>query len=401
MAQSTGEQMRNWSGPAVLSFGFRPFFLLGALWAALAMMIWVVMLSGGPALPTRFDPTSWHAHEFLFGYLGAIIAGFLLTAVPNWTGRLPVVGWQLAALSALWIAGRVTIATSALLPPFWVGAVDLAFPLVLAAMILREIIAGKSWGNLVVLVMLAVFALANGLFHWNAAMGGFAAQGMGLRLGLAAALMMVSVIGGRVVPSFTRNWLVKTGHDARPAPPMQRFDKATLGATVLGLLAWVLWPDRAAAGIGLLIVAALQTARLIRWKGILTGAEPLIWVLHSGYAFVPLGALAVGASILFPQFLGLAAAQHIWMAGVIGLMTLGVMTRATLGHTGQDLHAGLATTSIYLAIIGSVAMRLLAGAFPDIATPLYSLAALLWIAAFGGFAAVYGPLLVRPKPERT
>jgi uncharacterized protein involved in response to NO len=219
MAQSTGEQMRNWSGPAVLSFGFRPFFLLGALWAALAMMIWVVMLSGGPALPTRFDPTSWHAHEFLFGYLGAIIAGFLLTAVPNWTGRLPVVGWQLAALSALWIAGRVTIATSALLPPFWVGAVDLAFPLVLAAMILREIIAGKSWGNLVVLVMLAVFALANGLFHWNAAMGGFAAQGMGLRLGLAAALMMVSVIGGRVVPSFTRNWLVKTGHDARPAPP--------------------------------------------------------------------------------------------------------------------------------------------------------------------------------------
>jgi uncharacterized protein involved in response to NO len=400
MAQSSAEKMRDWSGPAVLSFGFRPFFLLGALWAALAMMMWIVMLSGGPVLPTRFDPISWHAHEFLFGYLGAIMAGFLLTAVPNWTGRLPVVGWQLGGLVAIWVAGRIVVMTSALMPAVLVAVVDLFFPLVLGAVILREIVAGKNWRNLVVLAMLTVFALANGLFHWNAAQGEVAAHGTGLRLGLAMALMMVSVIGGRVVPSFTRNWLVKAGSDARPAPPMQRFDKATLLVTLAGLLIWVVWPGHPVTGIILLIIAALQTARLIRWKGLHTKAEPLVWVLHAGYAFVPTGALAVGVSILFPQLLGMAAAQHIWMAGAIGLMTLGVMTRATLGHTGQNLHAGPATIGIYLAIIGSVAMGLSASALPDMAMPLYGLSAVFWITAFGGFAVAYGPLLMRPKPAR-
>jgi uncharacterized protein involved in response to NO len=173
------------------------------------MALWVPMLSGHIALPTAFDPVSWHAHEFLFGYLGAVIAGFLLTAVPNWTGRLPVVGWPLGGLAALWLAGRVAVMFSAGLPPFLVAAVDLAFPAVLAAVIGREIVAGKSWRNLVVLGLLAVFAAGNMLFHWEAARGDYAAQGHGLRLGLGAGVMMIAVIGGRIVPSFTRNWLAR------------------------------------------------------------------------------------------------------------------------------------------------------------------------------------------------
>jgi uncharacterized protein involved in response to NO len=157
---TTMERSRAWQGPAVLSFGFRPFFLLGAVWVALAMALWAAMLAGKLTLPTAFDPVSWHAHEFLFGYLGAIIAGFLLTAVPNWTGRLPVTGWPLAALA-----------------------------------------------------------------------------GLGLRLGLAAAVMMVAVIGGRIVPSFTRNWLAKQEAGRLPVPPMQRFDAAALGVLLAALLA--------------------------------------------------------------------------------------------------------------------------------------------------------------------
>lgn len=240
MTMTTAEQMRAWTGPTVLSFGFRPFFLLGALWVVFAMIMWIVMLSGIPGTPTRFDPVSWHGHEFLFGYLGAIIAGFLLTAVPNWTGRLPMVGWRLGGLVALWLAGRVAIAISQLMPELLVAIIDLAFPAIFGALILREIVAGKNWRNLIVMAMLAAFALANLLFHLEAAQGAYAAQGYGLRLGLASALMMICVVGGRIVPSFTRNWLVRTSSETRPVPPMQRFDKLVLATTIFVLAVWVI-----------------------------------------------------------------------------------------------------------------------------------------------------------------
>ncbi|GAB5471057.1 MAG: NnrS family protein [Rhodospirillales bacterium] len=397
MSATSAAQLRAWRGPVLLSYGFRPFFLFGALWAALAMVLWIAVFAGALALPTRWDPISWHAHELLFGYLAAILAGFLLTAVPNWTGRLPLVGWGLGALVATWGLGRLAIALSDPLPAWLVAAVDLAFPLALALVILREIVAGKNWRNLVILALLAVFLAANGLFHWEAARGAFAAQGIGLRLGLATALMMIAVVGGRIVPSFTRNWLVKAGRQARPSPPMQPFDKVALLVTLAGLLLWVVGPEWRVTGIALLLVATLQTVRLLRWKGLQTRSESLLWVLHLGYAFLPLGALVAGISILAPEVLGLAAAQHIWMAGAIGLMTLAVMTRATLGHSGQALQAGTGTVLVYLALVGSVVARLAAGAWGEVAMELYGLSALLWIAAFAGFALLYGPLLLRAE----
>ena len=395
MPATSAERMRNWEGPALLTYGFRPFFLLGAVWAALAMMLWVFMLAGALSLPTRFDPVSWHAHEFLFGYLGAIIAGFVLTAVPNWTGRLPVVGWSLGGLVLLWAAGRAAVLMSGL-PPAWVApATDLAFPVVLGAVLLREIVAGKNWRNLVVLALLGVFALANLIFHLEAARGGYAAQGYGLRLGLSAVIGMIALIGGRIVPSFTRNWLVKRGSTRLPAPPMQRFDKVTLLATFLALLAWTLGPHHAATGAGFLGIAALHGARLARWRGHRTVAEPLVLVLHVAYAFVPLGALALGLSILRPGLIGDASAQHVWMAGAMGLMTLAVMTRATLGHTGQALHSDGPTMAIYAALVGSVIARLLADLLP--AHIGYEISAVLWVTAFAGFAIFFGPSLLRRK----
>ncbi|GAB4287835.1 MAG: NnrS family protein [Roseovarius sp.] len=396
MATGSAERMRRWQGPAVLSFGFRPFFLFGALWAALAMLAWIGMLGGHLALPSRFDPLSWHAHEFLFGYLGAILAGFLLTAVPNWTGRLPVVGWQLGGLFGLWLLGRGAVAVSAALPAAVAIAADLAFPLVLGALVLREIVAGRNWRNLIVLALVVAFTLANLIFHLEAARGAAAAQGYGLRLGLATALMMISVIGGRIVPSFTRNWLVREGARALPAPPMQRFDRVVLLASVVLLLLWVGWPEARASGLGLIVLGVMHALRLARWEGRQTGREALVWVLHAGYAFVPLGALAMGLATLWPGLVLPAGVQHLWMAGAIGLMTLAVMTRATLGHTGRALHAGRGTRLIYAALIASVLARLAAAFWPLMA--LYHLAAGLWMLAFLGYVALYGPLLVRRAP---
>lgn len=397
---TTAERMRAWRGPAILTYGFRPLFLGASVWAAFAMALWVPMLSGHITLPTAFDPVSWHAHEFLFGYLGAVVAGFLLTAVPNWTGRLPIVGWPLGVLVALWLAGRVTVAVSAGLPPLFVATADLAFPVVFGAVLAREIVAGRNWRNLIVLGMLAVFTLGNALFHWEAARGGYAAQGHGLRLGLGAAIMMIAVIGGRVVPSFTRNWLVKRRSAVLPVPPMQRFDKGALVVMLGALVLWVVQPLHPLTGAALVLTGALHALRLGRWAGHRTLAEPLVTVLHVAYAFLPLGALAIGVEILLPGGLGMAGAQHLWMAGAVGLMTMAVMTRATLGHTGQALSAGAGTIAIYAALILAVLARVGAGIWPEHAAWLHSLSGLAWIAGFGGFAGLYGPVMLRPHVDK-
>ncbi|MFK7940637.1 MAG: NnrS family protein [Roseovarius sp.] len=396
MSRASTGQRPEWQGPAVFNFGFRPFFLGAAMWVVLAMVLWLASLSGAIALPTRFDPASWHAHEFLFGYLGAVLAGFLLTAVPNWTGRLPLVGWPLAGLFALWVAGRLSVLFSALLPAWTAVAVDLAFPIVLGGLILQEIVAGENWRNLIVLALLAVFTLANALFHFEALQDAYAAQGLGLRLGVATAIMMITVIGGRIIPTFTRNWLARTERAARPAPPMQRFDKLVVLLSLPVLALWVVWPLERLTGLALLVFGLGHVLRLARWQGHHTLSEALVWVLHAAYALIPLGAIVLGLDQLLGQP-GTAGAQHVWMAGAIGAMTLAVMTRATLGHTGQALTADGVTQFIYISLFASVLARLL--------TPLWYemsyLSGVLWLAAFGGFVMAYGPALVSPDPNET
>lgn len=400
MPSSSAEQMRQWRGPALLSYGFRPFFLFGALWAGLAMVLWILSLADVLTLPSAFDPVSWHAHAFLFGYLPAIIAGFMLTAVPNWTGRLPVVGVPLGVLFTLWLLGRLAVLFSGYLPVLFVALVDLSALVALATVMAREIIVGKNWRNLIVLAMLALLILGNAVFHFEAAQGDYAAQGYGLRIGLAAGVLMISVIGGRIVPSFTRNWLVKSGSDIRPAPPMQKFDKLTLLFSVLTLVFWVAQPGFWITGLCLIAFAALHFVRLSRWGGIHTLSNPLLWVLHLAYGFIPLGALALGVAILWPDVLLPSAAQHVWMAGAISLMTLAVMARATLGHTGNVLTAGPGTVAMFLCIPVSVLARLAAGIWPDTADHLYHIAGASWILGFFGFVAIYGTLLLNKKPAR-
>ncbi len=393
MSTST-EKMRAWRGPAVLSYGYRPFFLLCALWAALVMALWILVLSDAITWTAAFDPVTWHAHSLLFGYTSALIAGFLMTAVPNWTGRFPIVGWPLAWLVGLWIVGRVAITVGAGLPPLAVAAIDLAFPVVFALAIGREIIAGRNWRNLKILGLLGLLIVANGLFHLEAAQGGHAASGLGSRLALAALILLITLIGGRIVPSFTRNWLAQRRAPVLPAQA-GRFDSVCMAITVAALLSWTALPDHAVTGWLCVVAGVANVWRLVRWQGLQTLSQPLIWVLHAGYLCVALGFFTVAADVSGLLVLG-AAARHVWLAGAIGLMSLAVMSRASLGHGGYPLSAGKGAVFLYLALIISVLARVLAAVFAE--TPgLLHIAATGWILAFGGFAVLYWPILVRPK----
>ncbi|WP_209424893.1 NnrS family protein [Pararhodobacter sp. SW119] len=392
---TSAQAIRNWTGPAILSYGYRPFFLLAGIWAALAMALWVPMLAGAIPAPGHFGPVDWHAHALLFGYTSAVIAGFLMTAVPNWTGRFPIVGWPLAGLVALWLAGRVAMTVPLGLSPLAVAVVDLAFPVALAAAIGREIVAGRNWRNLKVLGLFAALILANARFHW-AAVEGAAVGDWGARLGLGVVILLIAVIGGRIVPSFTRNWLAKQAPGPMPAP-MGTFDSFVMVLSVITLLFWVLAPFEPATGVLCLLAGGANLARLARWQGWHTGAEPLVWVLHVGFACLGLGFLAVGLNAL-GLMPGGTGPQHVWMAGAIGLMTLGVMTRASLGHAGLPLSAGRGVIVLYALVIGAVVTRLIAGFLPG-AGWLLHLSAALWIGGFAGFAALYWPILTRPRAD--
>ncbi|MBM1632138.1 NnrS family protein [Sulfitobacter mediterraneus] len=380
------------------SLGFRPFFLGAALWAVLVMALWLAQMFDVLTLPLRFDPVSWHAHAFLFGYLSAVIAGFLLTAVPNWTGRAALSGLPLFLLVLLWVLGRLAVLTALWWPAALVATLDLAFLTAMLFWLLREIIAGKNWRNLIVVAMLLAFLGGNAVFHLEAAGGGYAAQGIGLRIGISAAVMMVAVIGGRIVPAFTRNWLVKQGSDMLPAPVMAGFDKIALLVLLAAMISWLAAPQLVLSG-GLLVAAgALHLIRLGRWAGRHAMAEPLVAILHLGYAFVPFGALAIGLGIL-----GIgdgAAAQHLWMAGALGVMTLAVMTRASLGHSGRALISDPVTVLIYAAIVMSVLLRWVAGNWPEQQGLLHGISGGAWNIAFGGFALSYGAMMIRPRADQ-
>lgn len=389
----TADRRRAWTGPALLGAGFRPFFLGAAVWSALAMALWIPALTGAIGIPTRLAPVDWHVHAMLYGYVPAVLAGFLLTAIPNWTGRLPVVGWPLAALVVVWLAGRLAVAGSALVPSPLAAAIDLAFLPLLALVAAREIVAGRNWRNLPVLAAVLLVAAGNLAFHLEAPSGA-AAQGYGARLGLATIVFLVLLIGGRIVPSFTRNWLAQRGPGRLPAP-LGRFDALALAAGGVALVGWIIAPDSPAAGVACLAAAALHLIRLWRWVGWRTTSEPLVTILHLAYLFAPTGFLLAGFAALGAG-VPTSAAVHAWTAGLIGTMTLAVMTRATLGHTGRKLTAGRATTAIYAAILAAATFRV-AAAFTLQHAALLTASALLWIAAFAGFSLAFSKPLTRDR----
>jgi len=395
-----GEQMlalrrtRMASAPAFLRGGFRPFFFLGAAWALAALMILLMALPGAIALPSRFDAIAWHRHEMLFGFVGAVIAGFLLTAIPNWTGRLPIAGTPLAALVALWAAGRAALLFSAAVGPLVAAAADVGFYLVLAGVAGREVIAAKN-RNLPIVLIVLLLGLANAVDHAGAA--GLIADGaLGIRAGIGLVIVMISLIGGRIVPSFTRNWLAKRGTSGPLPGQPTRYDLVAIAATAAAMLAWVAAPLAAVTGWLLITAGLLQLVRLSRWGGLRGKADPLVFILHVGYFWVPAGLLLLGASLL-GTLVPAASAIHALTAGAMATMILAVMTRATLGHTGRALEADRATVLIYVLVTLGAMLRVAAPFGLVDYTLGIRLAALLWGGAFLGFLLVYGPILFAPR----
>lgn len=393
---------RNLGGPAILSYGLRPFFLLGAVYSGAVVLLWLAMLSGRAAIPTAFAPRDWHVHEMLYGYLPAVIAGYLLASVPNWTGRLPLDGGRLLALVALWVAGRVAVGTSLWTGWAFAAVLDLSFLAVLTFAVARETLAGKTWRNAKFVIVLSILLAGNLSFHLEAHLL-YTAE-YGARIGTAAVVFLIVLIGGRIVPSFTRNWLARREPGTLPAA-FGRFDMISLGVAAIALTSWVVAPRAMPSAILLLVAGVVQTIRLGRWAGHRTAGGVHVLVLHVAYAFVPPGFLLVGIASLSPD-MPASIGIHAWSAGAFGTMTLAVMARIAAGHTRRPILDAPVLRVIYALVVAAALARIAAGFVEAHAMALLTASALSWSAAFLGlFGLLLEPLttakLGPPRPGRS
>lgn len=394
-----GEQMlalrksRMAAAPPFLRGGFRPFFFGAGSWGVIAIALWLCVLAGVISLPSGFEPVAWHRHEMLFGFVGAAVSGFLLTAIPNWTGRLPIAGKPLLSLFGLWAAARAAVLFSSLIGIWLAAILDVGLFLSLAALAAREVAASNK-RNVPIVALVFLFGLADLSDYAGAA--GIIPADVGWRAAIALIVVMISLIGGRIIPSFTRNWMVKqrlTG--ALPTQP-QSLDLLVIASTALALLFWIGFPDRDLTGLMLILAAAAQALRLSRWGGIRTFRDPLVLVLHLGYSWLPIGLLLLGLSIAgvdLPQ----SAGVHALTAGAMTTMILAVMTRASLGHTGRDLKASPLTTAAYCSVTAGAAVRVAASLGAGPYPLLLDVAGTLWGAALLLFLIAYAPVLWRPR----
>lgn len=376
----------------LFSLAFRPFFLLVGTHAVVVVLAWALQLAGVWAWPSSVPPHIRHAHEMLFGFAGGAIAGFLLTAVATWTHRPPVSGQPLMALCAAWVAARLgTFVPGGLGTALWALG-SLAFWAGLTVLMAREVVAARNARNYKVVPILAAFLLADGGF-FLATGAGIEAMELWLRAGLMLILGMVSLVGGRIIPAFTQNWLrLKAPGLSVQLPPFDRLDLAANGISVAFAAGFVFWPEAGLTGWGGLLAALANGFRLSRWQGWLTRREPLLWILHLGYAWIPVGFGLLGLAALgWPTLSG--SGLHALGYGAIGTMILGVAARVALGHTGRPLVAFPVMTLAF----GLLTAGTLARMFAPLAGGLMTLSAVLWVAAYVLFLVKYTPILLAPR----
>lgn len=375
--------------PTLLAIAFRPFFLLAAAWALTAMALWLWSLMGGSTLPAVTP--AWHAHELLFGVVAAAAAGFALTAVATWTGTAPMAGLPLAGLLLLWITGRLLMLL-AFVPDWLVAAVNVGFPLALALALGRRVLAAGSRRNYPLVLILLVYAAAQ--LAWHLADG---STQIAQDAGLLAVAAMISLIGGRITPAFTRNWLrgQKRPETVRDTLPAEVVNVAALLLAALAMLAGQ--PLAASALAGVAALAAFW--RWLGWNGARTLAEPLLWILHLAWLWLV-------AALLLKALAGtvLPIPATIWWhalgTGAIGTVLLGVMTRVALGHTGRVLRLPRGGVLIYgLVSVGALA-RVTAAFLPGTYwMPLLTVAATSWMLAWLGYLLLFGPILLSRRPD--
>lgn len=376
------------TGWAPFALGFRPFFLAAGLYAVLMMALWLLVLRGSLHFG-GLSPFVWHGHEMLFGFAVAVIAGFLLTAAQNWTGIRTPSGPPLAALFVLWLAGRLSFLVPGL-PAGLVALIDLSFLPATALMLALPILKARQLHNYPFPIMLLALTAANALVHLEA-LGQTNTASLGLHLATYVVVTMMTLMGGRVIPSFTDN---KLGSRARRRKTIEILVPV---ATVAALLAALIAPRSGVTALIAAIAAGVHFTRLAGWYTSKLWSVPLLWILHLGYAWI-----ALGFALLALSAAGIEAAAgsalHAFTAGAIGTLTLGMMARVSLGHTGRMLEPAplmtLAFVAVNLAALIRVVLPLL---FPAAHAPGMATAGLVWMVAFGLFAAFYTPMLLRPR----
>jgi uncharacterized protein involved in response to NO len=385
-------------GP-LFSYGFRPFFLGAGVYAVIAMVIWIAwLITQQPAwLAPPGSPFAWHAHEMIFGFAIAAVAGFLLTAVPNWTGALPLSGRPLLFLFVVWVAGRVAMLGAGVLPVVVVAAVDLAFVPLLAVLAARQLFVKPAPRNFIFLILLAVMTAANAVYH--AAVAGLVSvdDAAPVRVGLLVVVLMVAIVGGRIIPAFTHNWL----HQNAPGSPMPRryafLDVAAVVSVALFAVCEILPVPAVYMGSLAIAAALVNAARLMSWRGWAAWRAPIVWVLHIGYAWVVVGLAMAGTAAFLPAIPG-SLAMHAFGTGAVGTMVMAVTTRASLGHTGRPLIAPPPIVWAYGLVILAALLRTFGILLiPGFSMSFLAAAAAMWIMAFALFVFVYAPILTSPR----
>ncbi len=373
---------------------FRPFFIAAGFWATLAVPFWLLNYFGIMIVIDNFNILLWHQHEILYGFVAAAIAGFILTAIPNWTGRLPIKNMPLAILVFLWILGRVGFLTTAIFGTITTSLMDLPFLIVLVLVIAREIVSGKNWRNLPVIILISFFTLGNILVHLQIHEIIDSAE-LGIRLSTFVLSILLALIGGRIVPSFTRNWLAQNKANKFPRP-FGNFDKISLISLVVFVFAQVIIPHHQATSLLALLAGLLHGIRFIRWKVWMTLAEPLIWILHVGYMWLCVALVLIGFSGL-TDFVPYTSSYHALTVGAFSTMILAVMTRASLGHTGRTIKATLGTTTIFIFITIAAILRVYEPFINESGTLILSLSGIFWTLSFALFIFIYFPILTQPR----
>ncbi|GGJ42099.1 NnrS family protein [Neoroseomonas lacus] len=383
---------------APLAQGFRPFFLLAGIWALLGVALWASALAGMAVPDGPLPLVRWHGHEMLVGFVGAAMVGFLLTAVPNWTGRRGHAGAPLAILLTVILAGRLALLPGSPLSTGLAAAIALLGLPMLLLLLLPSLVKARQPRLFGPPLIVLVF-WGGDLLMLGGAAGWWAADTwrLGQLLSANAALALVGLIGGRIVPSFTLNALRKTGRPAEPSP-LPGIDRAAVLSLLGVLLIDLVLPDSVAAGGVAALAAILVGLRLSRWHGLRTLGVPIVWVLHLAYAFVPLS-LATKAAFLLAGAPWAMNWLHLQGAGALALMIVAVMTRAALGHTGRDLVAAPATVVAYVLIALAALMRCFGPPLTGGALAPLMVAGALWVAAFALYLMVYAPVLLLTRPD--
>lgn len=379
-------------------YGLRPFFLFGAVYAVIALGGWLHLLMGVRfwAAPVWLPGPVWHGHEMIFGYAGAVIAGFMLTAVPNWTNSGILKPGPLMVLFAVWLAGRIAMWNVDTLPPSVVAAIDLAFLPLLAVLAGGPVVMRRMYRNLVFVAILLFLTATNALIHLEALNDKLDLAATGVRLALDGVVLLIVIVGGRVVPAFTTNFLrQKLGEPGLRNPAI--LTKATILAMVAMIAADAVSPQSIATGVLSLAAGGLVLLRLFGWRGIRCLDESLIWILHAGYLWLGAGLLLKGASALSPD-IPVTASVHALGAGAVGAMTLGVMARASLGHTGRVLTASFPLTLVFVLVNLGALFRVIAAWQPEMfGVSAYTISGATWSAAFVLFIVLFAPVLARPR----